>query len=226
MVALLPAAVSLPARRSARLVRMPRPIRQPRSRPLRATGDSPQAPKPSGVRLIKVEETSTEAWAGVSTRDDGVDPADAPKRSALLAAGDLAALVLFAAVGRANHGEGDALGAVLVTAAPFVAAWALAAAPLGAFGPEARGRDVPAALLAGAKAWALAAPLGLALRAVSQGGRAPPLPFVLVTLLAGGGLLLAWRGLAAATAPTAKRGSRQGSPLEFFSFLAGMTKRW
>ena len=178
------------------------------------------------MRLIKVEETSSEAWAGVSTRDNGVDPAEAPTRSALLAAGDVAALVLFAAIGRANHGEGDALGAVLATAAPFVAAWALAAAPSGAFGPEARGRDVPAALLAGARAWAFAAPLGLALRAASQGGRAPPLPFVLVTLLAGGGLLLLWRGLAAVTAPAATRGSRQGSPLEFLGFLQSLTKRW
>jgi hypothetical protein len=71
----------------------------------------------------------------------------------------------------------------------------------------------------------------LALRALSQGGRAPPLPFVLVAVLAGGGLLLAWRCAAAATAPAqdksvAARKSRQGNPLEFFQLLTGLVKRW
>jgi len=40
------------------------------------------------------------------------------RRVALLAGGDAAALLLFAAIGRANHGEG--LGGVLDTALPFL----------------------------------------------------------------------------------------------------------
>lgn len=42
------------------------------------------------------------------------------RRSALLASGDAAALLLFAAIGRSNHSEGLAPAAVLATAAPFL----------------------------------------------------------------------------------------------------------
>ena len=42
------------------------------------------------------------------------------RRSALLASGDAAALLLFASIGRSNHGEGLAPAAVLATAAPFL----------------------------------------------------------------------------------------------------------
>jgi hypothetical protein len=114
---------------------------------------------------------------------------------------------------------------------PLRAGWLLAAPLLGGFGDAARGRDVGAPAGAAAKAWAGAAPAGLALRALSQGGRAPPLPFVLVAVLAGGALLVAWRAAAAATAPAvdksvAARKSRQGNPLEFFQLLTGLVKRW
>ena len=50
------------------------------------------------------------------------------RRAALLAGGDAAALLLFAAIGRSSHGEGLAPGGVLATAAPFL----LGAALLGA----------------------------------------------------------------------------------------------
>jgi hypothetical protein len=43
-----------------------------------------------------------------------------PRRLLTLAAGDVAALLLFAAVGRTNHGEGALPLEVLGTAAPFV----------------------------------------------------------------------------------------------------------
>lgn len=49
------------------------------------------------------------------------------RRAALLAGGDAAALLLFAAIGRSSHGEGLAPGGVLSTAAPFLlgaARWA------------------------------------------------------------------------------------------------------
>ena len=42
------------------------------------------------------------------------------RRAALLAGGDAAALLLFAAIGRSSHGEGLAPGGVLATAAPFL----------------------------------------------------------------------------------------------------------
>ena len=39
---------------------------------------------------------------------------------------DVAAIVLFAALGRRNHGEGTAAAGVLVVAAPFLAGWTVA----------------------------------------------------------------------------------------------------
>jgi len=39
---------------------------------------------------------------------------------------DVAAIVLFAVLGRRNHGEGTAAAGVLVVAAPFLAGWTLA----------------------------------------------------------------------------------------------------
>ncbi len=106
--------------------------------------------------------------------------------------------------------------------------WLLAAPLLGGFGGAARGRDVGAAAAAAARAWAGAAPAGLALRALSQGGRVPPLSFALVTLLVGGALVVSWRAAAAATAPaqSTARTSRQGNPLEFLTLLSGLVKRW
>jgi hypothetical protein len=79
---------------------------------------------------------------------------------ALLVVGDAAALLIFAAIGRMNHGEGLALGDVVGTASPFLAGWFGAAALLGGYGKAAvGGRTAPAALLA-AKCWALAFPVG------------------------------------------------------------------
>jgi hypothetical protein len=90
---------------------------------------------------------------------------------------------------------------------------------------------VGAAAAAAARGWAGAAPAGLALRALSQGGRAPPLAFALITLLVGGALVVGWRAAAAATAPArdtspAARKNRQGNPLEFLTLLSGLVKRW
>lgn len=44
----------------------------------------------------------------------------APRRAALLVAGDLAVLLAFAATGRANHGEPLTVADTLATALPFV----------------------------------------------------------------------------------------------------------
>ena len=62
-------------------------------------------------------------------------------KTALLAAGDLVALLAFAAAGRANHGEGiDA--ETLITALPFIVGWFGTAPFLGGFGAAPQGGDV------------------------------------------------------------------------------------
>jgi hypothetical protein len=105
---------------------------------------------------------------------------------ALALAADAVAVVVFAAIGRASHGEtGDVLG-LLGTVAPFlvglVAAWAT---------PVVRAH--PVGLRAGAVVLAGTAVLGLLVRAAFTGRL--PLSFAVVTFVALGVLLLGWRTL-------------------------------
>ena len=194
----------------------------------------PQGPAPAsgGVRLVRIERASDEAWAGVAQRDNGGQRAgDIAARVATLAAGDAAALLVFAVVGRLTHGEGLSPGDVFSTALPFLLAWFASAPATGAFSPPARGDDMKAATAAAAKSWALAVPLALVLRAISQGGRAPPVPFAIVSFVVGGGLLLGGRAIAASRAPKVDRmaaatSNRKGNPLEFLSLLNGLVRRW
>ncbi|PNH03153.1 hypothetical protein TSOC_010792, partial [Tetrabaena socialis] len=151
--------------------------------------------------------------------------------AALLAAGDLVALLLFAAAGRANH-SGEGLAAeTLSTALPFVLGWFATAPFLGGFGADSRKKGVPAAALTAAKCWAVGVPAGLVLRGLAR-GYVPPPPFILVSLAVNGVLLVGWRAaLAAATKPDAPdsvktRKDRRGNPFEFLSLLMSLTKRW
>ena len=182
-----------------------------------------------GVRVVRVE-TSDAAWAGVAARDSGRDSTVDFQRTMLLLGGDSAALVAFAAIGRASHGESLWPLELLSTAGPFLGAW-LAAAPLaGGFSDAARGSQPGPAALEAAKSWAVGIPAGLALRALLK-GQLPPVPFVLVTLLSTGVLLVGWRTALAALTPArdvsaAGRKSKQGTPLEFLQLLQGLTKRW
>jgi hypothetical protein len=198
------------------------------------TSAAPPAPRrpapPPGLRLERVERLGDEAWSGVARvdRGGGAEPG-ALARVALLAAGDAAALLAFAAVGRASHGEALAPGALLATAGPFLVGWFAAAVATGAFGPAARGGAVGPALGAAARAWAAGVPAALALRALSR-GYLPDTSFVIVSFVATGVLLLGWRGALAAATPAAEPGAarrnRSGGPLEFLSLLASLTKRW
>ena len=147
-----------------------------------------------------------------------------------MAAGDATALLLFSAVGRLSHGEGLAPGDLAATALPFLLGWALTAPFLGAFSEAARGNAVGAAIAAAAKSWAVATPVSLLLRAVSQ-GRAPPTAFAVVSFVVTGVLLLAWRATAAVQAPKRDRRAaasrnKAGNPLEFLTLLSGLVKRW
>lgn len=120
-------------------------------------------------------------------------------RSALLLwAGDLAVLAVFVLLGLRTHDTLAGPNALLrfaVLAGPLAAAWTLAAAPLGAlsFAPPLRWRTIWGRTLA---AWLIAAPLALLARALLLGAATIVVPFLLVTLALGGGLLLAWRSLA------------------------------
>ena len=120
-------------------------------------------------------------------------------KAALLAGGDAAILVLFAVVGRMNHGYPLDLEA-FATALPFLLGWFAAAPLLGGFGKDAQSGDVQAAAGTAAKCWAAGVPLGLVFRGLSK-GYVPPTPFMLVTLGTTLVLMVGWRTALAALTP-------------------------
>ncbi|KAL7525139.1 hypothetical protein ACHAWF_001230 [Thalassiosira exigua] len=108
-------------------------------------------------------------------------PLDRP----LLAVVDVMSLIVFAAIGKSSHGEDGTLNllGVLITAFPFVTAW-LATSPItGVYSPDEREDNMVASTIAKVgKGWILAVPLGVVLRGVIR-GYAPPVPFIVVTLI-------------------------------------------
>ncbi|KAF6263859.1 hypothetical protein COO60DRAFT_1457868 [Scenedesmus sp. NREL 46B-D3] len=176
-------------------------------------------------------------------------------RVALLAAGDVAALLAFAAVGRVNHGEPLLDGGTLTTALPFIVAvdppqrkhtlgnsyrlcgagWFASAALLGGFSKQAQGGNAGAAAAAAAKTWALGVPLGIVIRSISR-GYVPAASFIYVALGATGVLMIGWRAALAAVTPeaeeltpaqaAAKRKDRSGGFLEGVQMIMSLTKRW
>ncbi len=116
--------------------------------------------------------------------------------SLLLVLGDLVALAAFVLVGQADHSTlntaNPLLGAlpnVVALATPWlIVAWLLRAFPRGAIAPTLAGFLGRSAL-----AWVIAAPIGLVIRMVYLGRGGIPVPFLLVTLAAGGLFLLGWR---------------------------------
>ncbi|MGB1598696.1 MAG: DUF3054 domain-containing protein, partial [Promethearchaeia archaeon] len=105
----------------------------------------------------------------------------------VVAGGDMAALLVFAAVGRANHSSDN--GSVLLTSLPFLFSWFLVAPALGAFKPP---RSLGHAVAAILPAWAVSVPLACVIRGVVN-DRMPAAPFWLVALAATGVLLGSWR---------------------------------
>ena len=115
-----------------------------------------------------------------------------PLSEPALAALDIVALIGFAAVGKASHAPDGSvdIAAVLVTGFPFVFSWLLTSPLTGVYQDlqltksSASTVDIARdALVQTAKGWALAVPLGCALRGIIK-GYVPPVPFVVVTLIA------------------------------------------
>lgn len=112
----------------------------------------------------------------------------------LVAAGDVAVIVLLLAAGLFAHGTDPlaAPGYTLRTASPFVLGWVIAAPLFGAYGRHLRSRPT---VVAGAVvgAWIGAVLLGAAIRSTGLvPGTAPPV-FVAVTVAVGLPVLLPWR---------------------------------
>ncbi|XWS21324.1 hypothetical protein CRYUN_Cryun30bG0045800 [Craigia yunnanensis] len=83
-------------------------------------------------------------------------------RVALLAGGDVLALLLFSSIGRYNHGFPIFAMDTLRTADPFMAGWFLSAYFLGGYGEDGRGANgLSKAVIAASKSWGLGIPLKL-----------------------------------------------------------------
>ncbi len=122
-------------------------------------------------------------------------PSTAGRRIMLLVVGDALALMIFAAIGRASHGEEaglTALAQVAETAAPFMIGWFAVAPLFGAYRADVAGAP-PRMLAHTALTWLIAWPIGLGLRALIR-QTTIPLSFALVTFITVLTIMTLWRG--------------------------------
>ncbi len=119
------------------------------------------------------------------------------RRVGPLAAGDALVFLLFAAIGRASHGEAaglDALLQVLETAAPFAAAW-FSVAPFARLYRAEVASDLRPTLTRGALAWLIALPIGMLLRMLLRREGIPPTSFFVTSYVFVLMFMFCWRGL-------------------------------
>ncbi|KAG6402576.1 hypothetical protein SASPL_134773 [Salvia splendens] len=168
---------------------------------------------------------------------------------ALLAGGDVAMLLLFAAIGRSSHGLPVFDFETFKTADPFIAGWFLSAYFLGGFSKEGRGknglqsavvkifnRDLDllfsanlSDVLSHHNMLSFTFQLGIIIRALSI-GHPPPTNFMLVTMGSTAVLLIGWRALFFTIFPSDKDKKndvyKRGSPFELFELLTSLVRRW
>ena len=132
----------------------------------------------------------------LTDRSQPVSSALDARRVAILVAGDLVAFNVVTAIGLLSHGEltgFDALGQVVIVAAPFAIGWFLIAPFAGVFRADIAGqprRILPRAALA----WLIALPIGLLLWSLIRQKPIQP-AFAVVTFITNLIVLLGWRGV-------------------------------
>jgi len=122
---------------------------------------------------------------------------DLSSKTALLAAGDLAAILLFVAVGESTHGYNPLVdvGRVAGTFAPFLIGWLLVAGVAGLYASDAPGTLANATLVT-LLSWVAAVAIAQALRATAVFHGNAALTFAVVSVAVGGLLLCSWRVVA------------------------------
>jgi hypothetical protein len=115
-------------------------------------------------------------------------------RTALLATGDILAILVFVAVGEYTHGYNPLVdvGRVAGTFAPFLIGWLLMAGAAGLYAsdaPTTPGRAVAVTFLS----WVLAVVVAQALRATALFHGNAAVTFAVVSVAVGGALLCLWR---------------------------------
>ena len=137
------------------------------------------------LMVMHSQRSGDDASSTTTTSNSLSSPLDNPALATL----DMVALLGFAAIGKASHAADGSIdvGAVLVTAFPFLTAW-FVTSPLTGVYRELETTTLPKdvakeALVQAITGWAVAIPLGCALRGIIK-GYVPPIPFVIVTLVA------------------------------------------
>ena len=110
------------------------------------------------------------------------------RRVAVAALADIISIVVFVAIGRRNHNEGDSISGVAGVAAPFLIALAVGWVAARAW---ARPLQVEAAFII----WPITVALGMVLRHFVF-DRGTALPFIIVATLFTGVFLIGWRMVA------------------------------
>ena len=195
------------------------------------TSEADQFAKEAGFNVdAEVEEREVEntKWSGQGDLDvvrvSQNNWGDLIARPGLLIT-DLIALTVFATIGRSNHGEGlDPLN-IISTAAPFVIGWTAISPLLGAYSRNATAKlsQIPLRL---AIPWAAATPAALALRGALKGA-VPPVPFVIVSMVATLVLLSVARfAYISLTGETSDDEYRKAGSLEIFKMIGALLRRW
>lgn len=182
------------------------------------------------LEVVPVEKAGDAAWAGVAQLDSG--DSSGPGKVAQLVLGDAAALLLFAVIGRINHGEVVSME-TFTTVLPFWIGWFVSASLVGGFSKEAQSGSVSEAAVAGVKSWALGIPLAVVIRSIMR-GYIPDKSFIIVGLVVNLVLLVGWRAAFAATQKkeeagaqaASQRKNKKGNPFEFLQLLMSLTTRW
>lgn len=130
-----------------------------------------------------------------SVKDAGfTTPLDRPGLAIL----DLVALLVFAAIGKASHTSTESLlseiNSVLITAAPFILSWYVTSPITGVYNTSSNDKNgaIQSSIMQTAKGWIVAIPIGCAIRGIIK-GYVPPVPFVIVTMIATAILLIVSR---------------------------------
>jgi len=110
-----------------------------------------------------------------------------PQDKPILAILDFCSLAAFAAIGKASHAADGSIdiGAVLITALPFLVSWFATSPFTGVYAdtPTKENDGIFDVTKVVAKGWIVAVPLGCVGRGLIK-GYVPPLPFVIVTMIA------------------------------------------
>ena len=193
------------------------------------TSEADQFAKEAGFNVdVEEKEIADTKWSGqgdldvvrVSQKNWG----DLIARPGLLIT-DLVSFTVFATIGRTNHGEGLDPLSIVATAAPFVVGWVAISPLLGAYTRDATAKlsQIPLQL---ALPWAVATPAALALRGALR-GTSPPIPFIVVSMVATFALLSIGRfAYISLTGETSDDEYRKAGSLEIFKMIGALLRRW